>query len=352
MSIDLKPSIKTHIAFHILGWIINGVNLLLPIFFAPKILGLNLPDHHTTEVLSIGAIHITMQMAVFYSNFFFIFDIFFKQKSKSYYFILSALIILTAWLFETTLLTQDWLGLRPPMPEFNAPPQNPFPDFLLPLFTAYFASFLVKLYPLYLAQQLEQANLYNQKQTSQLNLLKGQIQPHFLFNTLNNFRYLLRNAPEKAEHAILQLSDLLRYTVSSSEKETVNISEEIAYINNYIALQKIRLPKEVEVEVIYKLENLSFQISPLLLIPFIENAFKYGVSAQYPGYILIDIHTSKTHFNFTVNNRNYPHKSKSGTGIGISNVKERLSYLYPDKHKLQIINHDNDFTVNLLINLE
>jgi len=357
LSNPVKLPKEVRIGLHILGWLLNGANLMLPAYFASQN-HMPLPPGMDSasllrNVVAIGSIHLLMQIVVFYANYFFVFDRFFLKNNKSYYFLVSISILLLAWMFENQVFQSGLFGLDP-MPHHLRPsghggPPGSQPDFLLPLITAYFASFLVKLYPLYIEQQLAQVQLIGQKQQIQLHLLKGQMQPHFLFNTLNNLRYLLRSSPEKADTAILQLSDLLRYTVSSSEQEKVSIAEEAEYLQNYIELQKMRLPKDVEVEVKFHITAPEKQIPPLLLIPFIENAFKYGVSAQYPGFIIIELNATETKFNLMVNNRNYRQKISGSTSVGIPNVKERLSYHYPKQHHLEIINNDNYFTVKLEI---
>jgi LytS/YehU family sensor histidine kinase len=263
---------------------------------------------------------------------------------------ISGLMLCAFWVIEFKVFDVDLWNLRPPFdPNFPPMPPRPQPDFLLPLVSAYFASFLVKLYPLFIDQQFAQVNLQNQKQEIQISLLKAQMEPHFLFNTLNNLRYLLRAAPEKADNAIIQLSDLLRYTVYTSEVDKVTLQEEVNYINNYIELQKIRLPADVTVETKFNINTIDKQLPPLLLIPFIENAFKYGVSAQYPGFIIIELIASEKEFMLKVNNRNYRHNVPESTGIGISNVRKRLAYYYPEKHILDIQNTDNYYTINLKI---
>jgi len=339
------------IALHILAWVLNAANLLLPPLFAPKQPGAFEDAGQLQGIIIIGCTHLIMQLMVFYTNYFLVFDRFFLAKSRSYYFIVSLVVVVGFWFVENQIFQYDLFHLRPSISGAQPVHHKPYPDFLLPLITAYFASFLVKLYPLYIAQQVKEVQLVSQKQSIQLNLLKGQMQPHFLFNTLNNLRYLLRSAPEKADTAILQLSDLLRYTVYSSGTEKVSIDEEVAYLMNYIALQKMRLPQDIEVDVKLTMEAPEKQIAPLLLIPFIENAFKYGISAIDPGYIIIEIKAQKNGFYFMVNNRNYKNKAQGGTAIGIANVKERLAYLYPNQHKLDITFNDMDFTVKLQIDL-
>jgi len=339
------------VGLHLLGWILNAFNIMLPaLFMQKKIPNFQRPLPPISDVFVIGGTHLIMQLLVFYINYFFIFDQFFWRRNKAIYFVISAIVLLGFWFAEFKLFDLDLLHMRPPVgADFPPMPPRPQPDFLLPLISAYFASFLVKLYPLFMQQQIAQISLQNQKQEIQISLLKAQMEPHFFFNTLNNLRYLLRAAPEKADNAIIQLSDLLRYTVYTSEVDKVSLSEEITYIKNYIELQKIRLPSEVGVETKFNISVSEKQIPPLLLIPFIENAFKYGVSAQYPGFIIIEVTADEKQFQMRVNNRNYRHKVPGSTGIGISNVKRRLAYYYPDNHTLEIQNTDTYFTVTLQI---
>lgn len=186
---------------------------------------------------------------------------------------------------------------------------------------------------------------------TELDMLKGQINPHFLFNALNNlFSMSLKHGDEKTAEGISKLSEMMRYVFDRSSQEKVALQDEISYIEDYIYLQKLRFEKKVKVSFIYPKNQLTKTIAPMLLIPFVENAFKYGVSGRKKTNINIAINITDTRLEFSLNNEivNEDEK-KSSTGIGIKNVRKRLALIYPDRHDLSISIHNNQFEVILTI---
>lgn len=186
---------------------------------------------------------------------------------------------------------------------------------------------------------------------SELNLLKAQVNPHFLFNTLNNIYATNLNDQDKANEIILELSDLLRYQLETNKKHKTSLSEEIQSLHNYIALEKIRV-KNCDIEISENGDFNSSEIVPLLLIPFVENAFKYGTGIER-GDIKIALSLSNEgFFHFSITNKivQKAEHIKSG-GIGIENVKKRLEIMYKDKHEIEIKEGDKLFSVNLSVKL-
>ncbi len=192
-----------------------------------------------------------------------------------------------------------------------------------------------------------------EKQVSaELAFLKSQINPHFLFNSLNNIYALChRNNDSESAEAIAKLSGLMRYMLFGSATSTVNLKDEIEYLQNYLDLQKMRINKDIEVRFVVKGEIEGFQIAPLLLIPFVENAFKYGLSYVSNSYVRIECLVSTDQLKFSVQNTIHERgKTELSSGIGLENVKRRLALLYPGKHNL-IINDTKDiFDVELTLN--
>lgn len=191
-----------------------------------------------------------------------------------------------------------------------------------------------------------------QKQVSaELAFLKSQINPHFLFNSLNNIYALCHrsNDPEAAE-AIAKLSGLMRYMLFGSATSTVKLKDEIEYLRNYLDLQKMRINKDIEVSFVINGEVDNFEIAPLLLIPFVENAFKYGLSYVSDSFVRIECTVEKSALKFCVQNTVHERgKSELSSGIGLENVKRRLTLLYPDKHSLRINDSNGIFDVELTI---
>ena len=192
----------------------------------------------------------------------------------------------------------------------------------------------------------------NEKLNTELSFLKSQINPHFFFNTLNNIYSLAIIKSEQTAPAIMKLSSIMRYILSETEKDFVPLHNEIEFTKNYIQLQQMRLTDKVTVE--FNADGITdeLQITPLLFIPFVENAFKYGVSTKETSSITINIHATPTSILFEANNTVVTNISThlDSTGIGINNVKRRLALLYPNKHQLTISNKENTYKVSLLIN--
>jgi two-component system LytT family sensor kinase len=189
---------------------------------------------------------------------------------------------------------------------------------------------------------------------SELLFLRSQISPHFMFNVLNNMLAMARSKSEQLEPTILKLSSLMRYILYESDDEKVSIKKEADYLQSYIDLQKQRIGAKVLLDVNINLPDNGQEIAPMLLIPFIENAFKHGTSYRDKPEIHIDLNIQQEFLYFTTRNRYNPSiteiKDKT-SGIGLANVKRRLNLLYPERHNLLITDNDNWFTVSLQLNL-
>jgi sensor histidine kinase YesM len=187
--------------------------------------------------------------------------------------------------------------------------------------------------------------------TAEKNFLIQQINPHFLFNALNNIYFLTYKTAPKGSAAIMQLSKMLDYSLYGEKQESVSLKDEIAYINNFIELFKLKDSSMVNIKFDYAKADLNKKIAPLLLIPFVENAFKHGdIENTEKGFISIQLSTQAHTIFFTcINSFNTKKRVDSTKGIGIKNVSRRLDLLYPHKHKLEFGKTDNQFSVNLKI---
>ncbi|MEO8406544.1 MAG: sensor histidine kinase [Chitinophagaceae bacterium] len=185
----------------------------------------------------------------------------------------------------------------------------------------------------------------------ELQFLKSQINPHFLFNTFNNLYGLSLTEPQKTPDAILKVSEMMRYMLYESNEEKVLLSKEITYLQNLIELQKMRYEDNTFVNFIVNGDVNGQAIAPLLLICFVENAFKHGevLDSKSPLTIILNLHQNELYFHLRnkIHNRN---KDKLG-GIGMKNVRRRLDLLYPHKYKLDIKNDGVFFESELNINL-
>lgn len=188
---------------------------------------------------------------------------------------------------------------------------------------------------------------------SELKFLRSQISPHFLFNMLTNMVALARVKSDLLEPSLIKLSELLRYMLYQPGKEKISMEEEVGYLKSYIELQQLRFGDSVEVQLDIENEAPDCEIEPMLLVPFVENAFKHGIGLIRQPYIAIQLKAVKGQLHFTVaNNYNKQHFSKdNSSGIGLVNVRNRLSLLYPGKHVLTIDDTGELYKVSLQITL-
>ena len=195
-----------------------------------------------------------------------------------------------------------------------------------------------------------------EKKKAELALYKAQINPHFLFNTLNTLYGLMITQSPKAETAFMQFIELIKYMYTKATKDTVSIDEEAEYIRQYIELQKNRIDeKRTHIYYSFSSDTASKEqrIAPMILITFIENALKYGASSHIESDIIISLKVNNDTLTlFTENHTVNPKPENKEPGIGIANCKKRLELLYAGKHNLEISNTNGIFTVNLIIKLK
>ncbi len=190
---------------------------------------------------------------------------------------------------------------------------------------------------------------------AELEFLKSQINPHFLFNSLNGIYSLTMDNPEKAGEAILTLSDLLRYNLESSKNKFVTLNRELEFLDSYIQLESMRLGDNCTINLKKKGEFQSRTIAPLILMPFVENCFKHGIGTDKSNnYIHISISLEDNKLTFNTENRiasSRMNNHNESIKIGIENVKRRLEMIYPNRYKLELLSNHNLYKVQLLIEL-
>lgn len=187
---------------------------------------------------------------------------------------------------------------------------------------------------------------------TELSFLRSQISPHFLFNVLNNITALIRLKSNELEPTVLKLSSLMQYMLYETDEEKVVVKSEAEYLQDYIDLQKQRYGDELQLQVLFDIREEWHSIEPMLLIPFVENAFKHGGVLQHPEiYVSLSVNNSELHF--TVKNKfeESPATKDKTSGIGLANVKRRLELLYRGKHVLKMEKQDGWFIIDLQINL-
>lgn len=192
--------------------------------------------------------------------------------------------------------------------------------------------------------------LKSDKLEAELMLLKNQINPHFFFNTLNNLYSLIKKDADAAQDYVLKLSDLMRFTIYDSGKESVMLKDEVSYLINFIDLQTARYHKEIDLNFEKTIKNPDAGVAPLLFINLLENAFKHGVEkATDNAYVHVKLIEDDTKISFTVKNNYDAEDTSENQGIGLKNLKDRLNLLYPNSHKLFNSMEENIYTTTLEI---
>lgn len=194
-------------------------------------------------------------------------------------------------------------------------------------------------------------NLKNEKKKTELQHLQSQVNPHFFFNMLNNLYGLVDSDREKAKRLILQLSDMMRYSIYEGQKELVTLEQEVAFIQHFLELHEMRYHKKVTINFNVDIQNLNLKLTPLLFIILVENAFKHGVEVlRDNAYVTIDL-TEKNHIiKFYIEN-NFDTELKTENGIGLFNLKRRLELIYPKKHEFTERITNDVYTTKLLLKL-
>ncbi len=217
---------------------------------------------------------------------------------------------------------------------------------LLRFMIVFFISLLLKI-----RQQLKEVK--KEKLDAELSYLKARINPHFLFNTLNTIYSLSVEKSDQAPAAVVELSSMIRYVLDETNKDFVSLDKELNYIDNYIKLQQARFGNTADIVYSVSGNTAGKQIAPLLLIAFIENAFRHGINPEEDSEINIRINITGNQLQLFVHNKKVfvQNVNEEKTGIGIANAKNRLAKLYRGKHLLTINDHENDFSVNLVLEL-
>jgi sensor histidine kinase YesM len=195
--------------------------------------------------------------------------------------------------------------------------------------------------------------IQREKSESELQALRAQVNPHFLFNSLNSVYALVLKRSDKAAETILRLSDILRYILYETRKERVELSTELAHMQDYIALQQIRSGPAAKIEVKVNGEPKNREIAPLLFLPLIENSFKHGIKGDTgPAFVFMEWTIEDDFIRFvTENNKGHANEvsGDKNTGIGLENLKKRLNMAYPGKHSFEIIEMEDRFRTDLVI---
>ncbi|KIC61168.1 sensor histidine kinase [Chryseobacterium taiwanense] len=322
--INLKNK-KLEASFHLLIWLV--------LFFLPAAFSLG-SDGNWLELFKHFWLQLFFLAIIFYVNYLVLINWLYTDKKLN--FILINVILIVALIILKQQIFQLIESQRPRGSGGRRPPEAFF----------YFMDFLIYMIPVAFSiaissgQKMKQAEEIkreadNIKLKSELQHLKYQLQPHFFFNALNNIYSLIDFAPEKAKHSIHSLSKLMRHLLYKTDVEKIRLIDEIDFLNKYIELMTLRLNDNTKVFTSFPKMIPNLEIAPLLFISVVENAFKHGVSATQHSDISFKMEIVEDEIHFTASNSNFPktETDKSGSGIGVENLKKRLSLLYPEKHE-------------------
>jgi LytS/YehU family sensor histidine kinase len=197
--------------------------------------------------------------------------------------------------------------------------------------------------------------------SAELSSLRAQINPHFLFNALNSlYATALKENGEKTADGIQKLGDMMRFMLQENNRDRIPLDKEIEYLRNYIEIQRMRIDESHNIEIRVNIQepNRAIYLAPMMLTPFVENAFKHGISLRHPSWIYITLTLDDTRLYFKVHNsrhakspetaeRHDPEESQSG--VGLDNVRKRLDLIYPGRHQLDIQRSEQDYFVSLTL---
>nr|WP_068888308.1 histidine kinase [Pedobacter panaciterrae] len=288
---------------------------------------------------------------IFYVHSFVIYPV--REKKNGIYFYV-LLLIVTLLLF---ILANHFL--HPEMPRFpdrRMPHPKPLMN-VLPFTFVIVVSFCYRLYMDKIIRDKHIKELENIHLKTELEFLSSQISPHFMFNVLNTLVYMSRKKPELIEPSLISLSQLMRYMLYDSEEGKIMLAEEVEYLKNYINLQLLRFGDDIQVNLYLSGITDEYSIEPMLLIPFVENAFKHGIGMLQDPIIDVSITVEENKLYMEVMNgiapvRTWPSTSdKRDSGIGLANVRRRLELIYPQNHILKIEETDHTYVAKLQINL-
>ncbi len=335
--------LSQRITYHIFVWSVY-IMLMLLINYSGK-------EHLTVTVGNI-VIHTLFLSVLVYLNIDYFIPHYLSQKKVMTYFFMLAFATLIATPLELLCLYWNMSGYREARRYLL---ENQHMHFLF-MFFVLMGSTVLKIGKEWLTQERIKRDLERRNLQSELSFLKSQINPHFLFNTLNSLYALSLKKSDKAPELVLQLSEMMRYMLYESNEKRVSLAKEVQYIRNYLELERVRYGDKADICFEYSGDNAEgYSIIPLLFIPFIENAFKHGLSNSLAsGFVHINMLVAEGEIQFEIINSKSPEPKDEHYyqgGIGLNNVKRRLELVYPGGYDLQINDLEETYTVNLHLDL-
>jgi two-component system LytT family sensor kinase len=290
-------------------------------------------------------------ISLFYFNYFYLVPAYLLRKNVLVYFVVSLLIIIISvvvlnYFYEPKFPENRFINAKPPM-DFGL---MPFYRSFISLGIPYVISAILRMYVEWKRNENLRLSVEKESIKSELQFLKAQLNPHFLFNSLNTIYALsVKKSPDTSE-AIVDLSELMRYMLYEADKDLVPLNKELDYIKSYIQLQRLRLSDSENVSLKITGEDRGKAVPPLLFISFIENAFKYGTDFKGKTFVKITLTVTDASIYLNVQNKIGIFKEPTkNSGIGLENIKNQLELIYPDLHILKVENDGKNYEVSLTI---
>lgn len=335
----------------LIHFIVWGLVFCLPFIIFWKDSDFNIWDkmfHHMVVISSM--------LLVFYLNYFLLIEKNLFQRKIGRFLLYNLLLVVIAG----AAVHYFQVSSTPPMPNPKDIQHKPNLDTfflirdIITLVVVAVLSVAIKMTGKWYITETERQEEQKERTEAELKNLRQQLNPHFLFNTLNNIYALIAISPGKAQESMLELSKLLRYVLYENNGNFVPVERELNFIHNYVELMRIRLNPDVDMKIDINVAEMSKTVAPLLFITLIENAFKHGISPSHASFIYINIYQdSNKQLNCTIKNSYFPKgdSDQSGSGIGLENLRRRLDILYPHNHILHTEKDGDAFVAELILPL-
>ncbi|WP_410220340.1 sensor histidine kinase [Pedobacter sp.] len=339
---------KASIVLNCIYWGIISLIIAVLIFSSPK-------DHSVKDYLISIGIYGLLNISMFYINYIYLMpELIIKRKRYWVYFICFVVLLGIVTLIKAVVAVLNPEEILQYTRQGKTETLSITTYVINCIFSGGFflvSSCIIKFATDWFSNMRIRRNLETEKKDMELQFLKSQLNPHFLFNSLNNIYSLAYQKSDKTADAILKLSEIMRYMIYESNDSWVSLNKEVEYVQSFVDLQRLRFKDGAAVEVTIHGEIDGQKIVPLILISFVENAFKHGVANDHTDPIRINIVANQKILHFSVTNKKSKANKDAIGGVGLNNVERRLQLLYPDRYKLNIVNTATHYTTELMLDL-
>lgn len=341
---------KGSIVIHIIFWLFLTMICVMAIVSSEK-------GTSWYEIMVHFGYYGLINISIFYINYMLLIPQLVRERKKYALYIISIVLLivfmgvlktLVALLYSDIIL--NYVNEKTGVKIYTELPQYIFRSIFISGFFIVISS-LIKFAVDWFGNERVQRQLESEKKDMEIQFLKSQLNPHFLFNSLNNIYSLAYQKSDKTADAVLKLSEIMRYMIYESNDSWVSLSKEIEYVKSFIELQKLRFKDGAAVELTINGEIDDQPIVPLILISFVENAFKHGVANDPNDPIKINLIANRKILHFSITNKKNNFNKDEMGGVGLNNVERRLQLLYPERYKLNIVNTATHYTSELMLDI-